>query len=92
MKKKRPNPHKTDTDNPGWTKQMFEESKPFKEAFPKLYDSWKRSRGRPKSAAPKINTTLRLGQDIVAALKASGRGYNTKVEKILRQALEDGRI
>jgi uncharacterized protein (DUF4415 family) len=51
-----------------------------------------RKMGRPKSAAPKQNGTLRLAADVWTRIKASGRGYNGRVERALRQALEDGRI
>ena len=47
--------------------------------------------GRPRSAAPKTILTLRLAQDVVAKLRASGPGYNARVEQILRDALS-GRI
>lgn len=48
--------------------------------------------GRPKSAAPKRNGTLRLSADIWDTLKASGRGYNARVEALLREAIHDGRL
>lgn len=92
MKKKRPDASQSDSENPEWTEKMFREATSFAEAVPALAEAWKRSRGRPKSAQPKVNTTLRLSQDIVAALKKSGVGYNVRVEKILREAMEHGRL
>ena len=44
--------------------------------------------GRPKSPAPKQLTTLRLSPDILTALKASGKGWQTRVEEILRRELK----
>jgi uncharacterized protein (DUF4415 family) len=43
--------------------------------------------GRPRSDAPKVILTLRLAQDVVAKLRASGPGYNARAEQILRDAL-----
>jgi uncharacterized protein (DUF4415 family) len=92
MKKKKTDATKPDADNPQWTDKMFREAKPFNEAFPELASAWKRTRGRPKAAMPKVNTTFRLSQDIVQALKKSGLGYSVRVEHILREALEQGRL
>lgn len=41
--------------------------------------------GRPKLATPKEHLTIRLDADIVAALRASGKGWQTRVNDALRQ-------
>jgi len=65
----------------------------LRDDFPELAEySAKRKVGRPKSEAPKQNGTLRMAADVWAKIKASGRGYNLRVEKILREALTEGRI
>lgn len=51
------------------------------------FDSAPVVRGRPIKDNPKISTTLRLSQDVLAALKATGKGWQTRVEKTLRQSL-----
>jgi uncharacterized protein (DUF4415 family) len=43
-------------------------------------------RGRPKSGAPKVRVGFRLAADVVASIKASGPGYNARVEEALRAA------
>ncbi|MFO0109708.1 MAG: BrnA antitoxin family protein [Alphaproteobacteria bacterium] len=48
--------------------------------------------GRPKSPSPKRNGTLRLSAEIWDGIKASGKGYNARVEAILRAAIQEGRI
>jgi len=48
-------------------------------------------RGRPLGsfkANPKVSTTIRFDQDIVDALKASGRGWQTRVNDAVREWLE----
>jgi uncharacterized protein (DUF4415 family) len=52
----------------------------FREAF---------KRGRPKSDTPKMATTIRLDADVVAAFRASGRGWQTRVNKALREWLKE---
>ncbi len=42
-------------------------------------------RGRPKSAAPKVRVGFRLSADLVECIRASGPGYNARVEKVLRE-------
>lgn len=66
--------------------------RPLADAFPELAAFAKRRRGRPKSAAPKRLHTFKLSGDIIDAIRASGGGYNVRVERVLREALEEGRI
>ena len=46
-------------------------------------------RGRPKESAPKISTTIRLDADILAAFKATGRGWQTRLNKVLREWMKE---
>jgi transposase len=56
-----------------------------KEVFPEQYQAWKRMR-RPPMPYPKVHISLRLAADVVERLRASGRGYNGRVEKVLPAA------
>lgn len=47
----------------------------------------KRLRGRPKSAQTKVAVKLRLDPDVVAALRATGDGWQTRVNDALRAQL-----
>lgn len=49
-----------------------------------------RKMGRPKSQLPKINGTLRLSAEIWQQIKSAGRGYNARVEAVLRDAIARG--
>ena len=46
----------------------------------------RRKLGRPKAEAPKIHIGFRLAADLVESVKASGPGYNARVEQALRAA------
>jgi len=80
-------------ENPEWTEENFARAKPFKEAFPEQYASWKKNKGgRPPVEQPKVHIGFRLAADVVKGVRASGPGYNARVEKVLREALEKGRF
>lgn len=78
-----------DKDNPELTDADFAKAKPFREVFPVQHAAWKRA-GRPPVANPKLHIGFRLASDVVAGIRASGRGYNARVEKVLRDALAKG--
>lgn len=41
-------------------------------------------RGRPPVAKPKVSTTIRLSQDVIDHFKAGGRGWQTRIDGVLR--------
>jgi uncharacterized protein (DUF4415 family) len=81
------------TDEDGEVRELtaedFKGMRPLREADPGLIEAvaeYRRKRGRPKSPAPKIYIGLRMAPDVVESLKASGPGYNNRVEQALRRA------
>jgi uncharacterized protein (DUF4415 family) len=53
------------------------------------YDGTKlKARGRPKSAVTKEPVKLRLDADVLAALRASGEGWQTRINDTLRASLK----
>ena len=76
-------------DIPELTDKDFAKAKPFNEMFPEQHASLRR-RGRPNIVAPKEHIGFRLAADVVEAIRATGRGYNARVEKVLREALAKG--
>jgi uncharacterized protein (DUF4415 family) len=63
--------------------------KPIAKVDPGMVEAmteFRRKAGRPKAAAPKVHIGFRLAADIVASIKATGRGYNARVEQALREA------
>jgi uncharacterized protein (DUF4415 family) len=80
-------------ENPEWTDADFARARPFKEAFPEFYEEWKKERaGLPPLPQPKIHIGFRLAADVVRGIRATGRGYNQRVEKLLREALARGEL
>ena len=76
-----------DPDNPEWTEQDFKNARPFAEVFPELAESIRRARGRPALENPKKQVTLRLDSEVVAKYRASGRGWQSRINDILRKAV-----
>ena len=88
---KKPDPFIIDEKNPAWTARASAEAMPFSEVFPAQFATWKR-RGRPPAEAPKVHIGFRLAADVVKGVRASGAGYNARVEKVLREAIAKGRL
>lgn len=42
-------------------------------------------RGRPPVARPKVSTTIRLSPDVIDYFKLGGRGWQTRIDKALRE-------
>ena len=80
-----------DEDNPEWTDEDFARARPFKEVLPEAYAAWKR-RGRPPAETPKVHIGFRLAADVVEGIRATGKGYNGRVERVLREALTKGEL
>ncbi len=43
-------------------------------------------RGRPKAAVTKVSTTIRLDPDVLETFKASGPGWQSRINAALRKA------
>ncbi|WP_425277471.1 BrnA antitoxin family protein [Bartonella queenslandensis] len=76
-----------DPDAPEATDEQIAQAKSFAEVFPDLAESIKRSRGRPQIDNPKEQVSIRLSPDVLKKLKAFGRGWQSKVDDILRKAV-----
>lgn len=74
------------SDNPEWTEEDFKRARPFAEVFPELAESIRRSRGRPAVEMPKRQISLRLDPDVIDAFKATGKGWQGRINDALRKA------
>jgi len=52
----------------------------------------KRRGGKPRLDAPKVSTTIRIDADVIRALRARGRGWQTRVNALLREAEASGKL
>ncbi|KFL24944.1 hypothetical protein JP74_21955 [Devosia sp. 17-2-E-8] len=76
-----------EVDSPELTEeQIAAGGKPFAEVFPELAESIKRSRGRPRVDIPLQQISIRLEPDVIAKFKATGKGWQKRVNDVLKRA------
>lgn len=73
-------------DNPEWEEEDFKNARPFAEALPELAASARRMRGPQKSPTKKL-VSLRLSPDVLDRFKAGGRGWQSRIDEVLRKAV-----
>jgi uncharacterized protein (DUF4415 family) len=81
-----------DDDNPEWTEEDFARAKPLNE-FQELMAALYPKRGRPKGstkAGTKQQISLRLDKDVIARFRATGPGWQTRINAVLRRELGVG--
>lgn len=78
-----------DPDNPELTDDQLAQMRPMREMLAKLVRAQATlTRGRgPQRAPTKCQVTMRLDQDVVAALRASGPGWSVRANAALRAAI-----
>jgi uncharacterized protein (DUF4415 family) len=76
----------SDPDNPEWTEEDFRNARPFAEVFPDFMESIRRARGRPAMEKPRKVVSLRLDQDVIEKYRATGKGWQARINADLRKA------
>jgi len=82
---KRHNPELIDNENPEWTAADVNRAVPFA-GLPKSLQA--KLRGRPKAAVTKERITIRLSPEVVEQFRASGDGWQTRVDAALKDWLK----
>ena len=88
------------TDEDGEIRELTAEDmtlfRPIAEVDAGMVDAMKAVKnkgGRPTiDDKPKVHTGFRLADDVVKGIKATGKGYNARVESVLREALAAGKL
>lgn len=81
-----------DDDSPELTEEFFARARPAREVLPpEVMAAFKRKAGRPRAEAAKVPVSLRLDPDVLAAFKATGAGWQTRINDILRAAANEGK-
>lgn len=81
---KNPNPEMIDDENPEWTKEDFRTAMSFSE----LQAEVKRRFRGPQKKPTKVPTTVRLDADVLNALRAMGKGWQTRLNEQTREWLK----
>jgi len=82
---KKPKPELIDDENPEWTDAMVKKSVRF-DSLPTTLQA--KLRGRPKATVTKERITIRLSRDVVERFRASGDGWQTRVDAALQDWLK----
>jgi len=85
-----------DPDSPELGAEFFAKAKPASEVLgDQVVTALKRGRGRPVGSVAeqtKEKVNLRLDPDVLEALRASGRGWQTRLNDLLRADIKAGRL
>ena len=78
-------PELVDDENPEWLEADVHRAVSFS-GLPESLQT--KLRGRPKAAVTKERITIRLSQDVVERFRASGDGWQTRVDAALKDWLK----
>jgi uncharacterized protein (DUF4415 family) len=74
-----------DIDNPEWTEQDFTRAKPGYELPSHLLAAFPKTRGRPLGSN-KALISLRLDSDVIAYFRATGAGWQSRINAVLKDS------
>ena len=75
-----------DPDNPELTDEQLANLRPFAEVFPELAEKFRQAAGRPKAAQTKKAVSVRLDPEVLAKFRATGPGWQTRINAVLKAA------
>ena len=87
IKRYRPDPNKPYKMTPAQLKRLDEMPIDFSD-IPELGEDFFKNARRVNEPLSKSQLTIRLDADVLAWLKSNGRGYQTRINRILRLAME----
>lgn len=74
-------------ESPALPKDVLAQAKPFADVFPELAENMRRNLGgRPPLAKPKRAISIRLDQDVIDKFKASGPGWQGRMNEVLKRS------
>ena len=87
----KPDSERIDDDLPELGDDFFSRARPTVEVMGEAFMARVRRPGRPKSESPKIEVKIRLDANVVEHLRDTGKGWQTRVNAELSQAVKAGR-
>lgn len=78
--------HQIMDDNPEWTAADFARAKRGDDIPEAIRKAFPKKPGRP-AGETKEQVTLRIDKDVLEKLRASGRGWQSRVNEVLRKAV-----
>jgi uncharacterized protein (DUF4415 family) len=77
------------------TEADFKRMRPAAEALPEIFgaamatEMLKPKGGRPRTGTPKVFTGIRLDPDVLEAFRATGKGWQTRMNDALKEWLKE---
>ena len=72
------------------TRADFRKMRPARDAVPEVVERHKGTRG-PQNAPTKVSTTIRLDPAVVAFFKSKGRGWQSRINEVLKAVVESAK-
>ena len=80
-------------ENQEWTVEDFQKARPASELPTAVLAQFKNTKiGRPRSESPKVPVKLRLDGAVVEALRATGPGWQTRINDMLKAKISRGKV
>lgn len=95
MANSKPNPYLIDEENPEWTAEDFKKARPASEVLPEIFSKEAANEmlikkpGRPLGSGVKESKTVRFDRDVLDAFRATGKGWQTRMNEALREWLKE---
>jgi uncharacterized protein (DUF4415 family) len=85
-----------DQENPEWTSAEMKKARPALELVREVFGDkasaeLRRGRGRPPKEDRKVNQTLRINADVLEAYRHEGKGWQTRINEVLRRHMPQRR-
>ncbi len=80
-----------DDDNPEWTAERLARARPASELPPQILAAFPKTLARlrgAQKAATKVPVSLRLSSDVLEHFKASGPGWQTRIDEALKDIVK----
>ncbi|MCB1507453.1 MAG: BrnA antitoxin family protein [Hyphomicrobiaceae bacterium] len=90
--KKKPDPFLVDAETAPLTDEETGRLRPATDVFRELGLPAPRPVGRPKADNPKERISLRVSPQTLAAFKATGKGWQTRMDEVLTRAVKNGKV
>jgi len=91
MANRKVDPYTPDEDTQPLSDAQIKELRPAREVFAELGIPMPKTRGRPPVETPKRQVTLRLDENVVEHFKQGGRGWQTRINETLVEAIKAGK-
>ena len=95
MSSKKPDPYMIDDENPEWTAEMFANARRGEDVLREIFgddvaaEMLKPKPGRVLGSGIKVQKTVRFDIAVFEAFKATGRGWQTRMNEALKTYLKE---